>query len=176
MIRRALLVAAAAAAFILGPSAAMAYTPPGFTFTVSDATPAAGAPFTSTVTGVGPSTQVTLGITSNPASISNSAIQIAGAKTFAKTANASGVATFTATLSAAGTYALTATSSTGAVVGTQTVTVAGAGAAAAAAPGGQLSRTGFDAIPFAVGGGLLVLAGAGAVVVARRRRSARVHA
>jgi LPXTG-motif cell wall-anchored protein len=40
----------------------------------------------------------------------------------------------------------------------------------------QLGRTGFEGMPLAVGGGVLVLAGAGAVVIARRRRSAQVPA
>jgi len=51
--RRVLLVAAAAAAPILVPSAAKAYNAPGFDFTVSDSTPAAGAPFTATYAGAG---------------------------------------------------------------------------------------------------------------------------
>lgn len=49
-------------------------------------------------------------------------------------------------------------------------------AAAAVAAGGQLSRAGFDGTGLAVGGGLLVLAGAGAVVVARRRKPTQVPA
>ncbi|MEP7017890.1 MAG: hypothetical protein ABI899_07715, partial [Actinomycetota bacterium] len=89
------------------------------------------------------------------------------------TANASGVASFTFTLSAAGVYTLTATNASGAVVSTQTLTVHSV-SAAGVAPSGQLSFTGFDGLPLAVGGGVLVLAGAGAVLVARRRKSAQV--
>jgi len=97
------------------------------------------------------------------------------ARAFTKTASASGVAAFTVTLSAAGTYTLTATNAASAVLGTQTVTVAAAAAAPAAA-GTGLARTGFDALPLAAGGGILVPLGAGAVVVAKRRKSAHVAA
>ena len=160
MIRRLALAVAAAVALILVPSAAMAaYQAPGFTFTVSDATPAIGVPFTAVVTGAEPGTVVTLTVT--------------GGQTFTATANASGVATFTLTLSAAGVYTLTATNAAGVVIGTQTVTVAAAGAGSGAP---ALSTTGFDGLPLAVGGGLLVLTGAGAVVISRRRRSAQVPA
>ena len=65
-----------------------------------------------------------------------------------------------------------ATNTAGTVRGTQTVTVG----AATAAPGGSLSRTGFDSTGLLVGGGLLLLAGAGAVVVAKRRKSSRAAA
>ena len=158
MIRRIVLAVAAAVALILVPSAAMAYQAPGFTFTVSDTTPATGVPFTAVVTGAEPGTVVTLTVT--------------GGQTFTATANASGVATFTLTLSAAGVYTLTATNAAGVVIGTQTVTVAAA--AASVVPG--LVDTGFDGMPLAIGGGVLVLAGAGAVLVARRRKSAQVPA
>lgn len=178
MIRRALVVAAAAFALILAPSAAMAYNAPGFTSSVSDPTPALGAPVTVVISGVKAHEEVTLTISSTPASISNDAIQIAGIKSRTKTARASGVVSFTVTLTAAGSYALSATNAAGAVISTQTLT-AGAAAAAPAAPaafkGSQLSSTGFGGAGLAVGGGVLVLLGAGAVLVARRRKSAKVH-
>src|SRR5450759_21681 len=106
MLRRSIMITAAAVALILVPSAAMAYQAPGITFTVSDATPTAGAPFTATVSGAGADAPVTLTITSDPASISSAGIEIAGTKTLTKTGNASGVVTFTVTLSAAGTLSL----------------------------------------------------------------------
>lgn len=158
MIRRIVLAVAAAVALTLVPAAAMAYEAPGFTFSVSDATPATGIPFTAVITGAEPGSVVTLTIT--------------GGQVLTATANASGVATFTVTLNAAGVYTLTATNAAGEVLGTQTVTVAAAAAAAVPA----LSSTGFDGMPLAVGGGVLVLAGAGAVAVARRRKSAQVPA
>jgi len=131
MIRRAILVVAAAVALILVPSAAMAYRAPGFSISVSDSTPAAGVPFTAVITGAEPGSVVTLPITG-----------VAG-QTLTATANASGVATF-----------------------------AVAAAAAPAVP--TLSSTGFDGMPLAIGGGVLVLAGTGAVLVARRRKSEQV--
>jgi hypothetical protein len=219
MIRRAVLVAAAAVAFILAPSTAMAeYDASGFGSTVSDSTPGPGVPFTVHVSGAKANEAVTLTITRHPVSKSNG-----GAKSFTKTANASGVVDFAVTLTEDGTYALVSTSATGAVLGRQAVTVvakgtvivAGVGAAAGAAPraaagaapraaagaapraaagaapraaagaapraaagaapvaaaGGQLSFTGFDGMGLAVGGGVLVLVGAGAVLVTRRRTS-----
>jgi len=53
---------------------------------------------------------------------------------------------------------------------------AGAVAAPAARVAGQLAKTGFNAAGLAVGGVLLVLAGSGAALVARRRRSAKLPA
>jgi hypothetical protein len=164
MIRRAILVAAAAVAVILVPTAAMAYNAPGFSSSVSDATPAVGQSVTVIINGgVANANQV---IT----------LRIAGAstQTLTATANASGAATFTFTLSAAGVYTLTATNAAGAVISTQTVTVHAVSAASVAPT--QLSRTGFEGTGLAVGGGLLVLTGAGAVLVARRRKTPEVSA
>ena len=164
MIRRALLVAAAAVALILVPSVAMAdYEAPGFTSSVSDSTPAVGQSITVTINGGAANANKVITLASTCLSTSP----------LTATANASGVASFTFTLSAAGVYTLTATNASGAVVSTQTIT-AHAVSAAGVAPSGQLSFTGFDSLPLAVGGGVLVLAGAGAVLVARRRKSAQV--
>lgn len=165
MIRRAVLVAAAAAALVLAPSAALAYNAPGFSSSVSDSTPAVGQSTTVTVQGglANANKVITLVVKSG-----------ATTKTFSATANASGVATFTFTLGVAGNYTVQAFSAAGALVSDQVLTVAAG--AAAAAPGGKLSATGFDGLPLAVGGGALVLAGAGAVVIARRRKTVQVHA
>jgi PKD repeat protein len=102
-------------------------------------------------------------------------LKIAGVstQTLTATSNAAGVASFTFTLSAAGVYTLTATNASGAVVSTQTITVHAVGAASVAP---KLSSTGFEGTGLAVGGGLLVLTGAGAVLVARRRKTAQVPA
>ena len=170
MIRRALLVAAAAVALILAPSTAMAYTAPGFNCTLSDSTPNLGTPVTMTCTGAAPGEVLTLTVTRTPAANF-------GTKVLTATANASGVATFTVTFSPAGSYSLVVKGASGTVISTQTVKVLGVSAAAApAATGTGLARTGFDAMPLAAGGGILVLLGAGAVLVARRRKSARVAA
>ena len=89
--------------------------------------------------------------------------------------NVAGAVTFNVTLTEAGSYALTLTNAEGALRSSMTVVVHAAGAVAPAATG-TLSRTGFDGMPIAIGGGVLVLLGAGAVLVARRRKSAQVHA
>ena len=165
MIRRAILVAAAAVAVILVPSAAMAYEAPGFSSSISDATPAVGQSVTVIINGGAANANQVITLT------------IAGAstKTLTATANAAGAATFTFTLSAAGVYTLTATNAAGAVISTQTVTVHAVSAAAGVAPS-QHSFTGFEGTGLAVGSGLLVLTGAGVVVAARRRKTARVAA
>ncbi len=163
--RRILAAVAAAATLALAPTAAFAYGAGDYSNdgTVSDTTPAVGTPFTVTVTGPG-QTPVTLTITSNPASIPDSAITIAGTKALTKTTDASGSVVFTVTLAQAGTYTLVVTDTgTGAVLSTQVVTVAGSTAA------GGLASTGSNTLPYALGGAALLLVGAGAVVVARRR-------
>jgi hypothetical protein len=218
MIRRVVLVAAAAVALILAPGTAMAqYDASGVVMSGSAPTP--GVPFTVHASGAKADEKVTLTIRRHPASHDNP-----GARVLTKPANASGVADFAVTLPEDGSYTLVSTGATGAVLGTQTVTVVasgsvivsdvGAAAAAApaapraapaapradpaapravpaapraapaapravpkapvAAPGGQLSFTGFDGLGPALGGGALVLLGAGAVLAARRRRSAQV--
>jgi len=150
MIRRPVLVAAAAVALALVPSAAMAYDAPGYGTTVSDATPAVGSAFSLTVTGVDPGAVVTL--------------KVAG-KSYTATANANGAATFTVTLTAVGTYTARAYVN-GALVSDEVVTVV-----SGASAGAELSSTGFESAGLAAGAGVLVLAGAGAVLVAKRRRS-----
>ena len=169
MIRRTILSAAAAIALVAMPMAAMAYEAPGFNTTVSDTTPAIGQAFTLTTTGAVPGETLTCTVTSNPATISNDAITIAGTKALAKVANAAGTVTCTVTLTAAGTYTLAVTNAAGALVGDEVVTVA-----AAAAP--ALSSTGFDAIGLAGGAAALVAAGAFAVFLARRRQLAHAGA
>ena len=173
MIRRLVLVAATAAALVLAPSTAMAYPPPGFATVVTDVTPAAGAAFGVHMSNAKARAAVTLALTHNPVTLDNHGISIAGTKSLSKITSAAGVADFTVSLTEIGAYSLVATDAAGAVLSSQIVTVHAVGAAPAAA-GGKLSRTGFDATGLAVGGGLLVLAGAGAVVVAKRRKSSQV--
>jgi hypothetical protein len=167
MIRRAILVAAAAVAVILVPSAAMAadYEAAGFTSTVSDTTPAVGQSVTVIIHG---------GVANANKVFTLKIAGVSSTQTLTATANAAGAASFTFTLSAAGVYTLTATNASGAVVSTQTITVHAVGAASVAP--GKLSSTGFEGTGLAVGGGLLVLTGAGAVLVARRRKTAQVPA
>ena len=167
MTRRSILSTLGALALVVVPSAAMAYNAEGYTTTVSDPTPASGAPFTVTTTGADAGDELTLTVTSNPTSIPNSAIQVAGTVALAKTANADGVATWTVTLNQAGTYTLTVTDSqSGALLGDEVVTVA------AAPAGDSLSATGFDPLPLGLGAAGLVLVGGTAVLMVRRRRAA----
>ncbi|WP_199424933.1 peptidase [Actinotalea solisilvae] len=171
--RRIALSTLAAAALVAVPSAALAYDAPGYSTTTTDPTPSVGESITVTTTGTTAGQAYTLTITSNPTSVSNDAIQIAGTKSVTKTASGSSVS-YTVTLSAAGTYTGVTTDAAGRIVGDEVLTVAAPGAAAAAGTG-VLSSTGFDGMELAVGAGALVLAGAGAVVVARRRQAAQAR-
>lgn len=179
MIRRSLISAAAAIALVVMPTVAMAYDAPGYDTTVSDPTPAVGRAFTLMTRGAAPGAILTLTITSDPASVGNDAIEIAGTRTTTKTAeaDADGTVTWTVVLSAAGTYFLAVTDAAGNLLGDETVTVAGAaagGAAGAVTPG--LSDTGFDGAGLAVGAVVLIVAGAVAVFFARRRQLAHAGA
>jgi hypothetical protein len=171
MIRRMLLSAAAALALVAVPAVAMAYDAPGYASTVSDPTPTLGQALTLTTNGAPAGANLTLTITSNPASISNDAIQIAGTKALARTASASGTASWSVTMSAAGTYTLAVTGPGGALLGDETVVVAAAGGVPAA-----LSSTGFDPLGLAAGALALMAAGAVAVLFARRRQLAHAAA
>ncbi|AEE44860.1 hypothetical protein [Cellulomonas fimi] len=166
--RRAIVTAAAVAGLVLAPTAAFGYGADDYSNdgTVSDTTPAVGQAFTVTVKGPA-NTPVTLTVTSNPASLPDSTITIAGTRSLTKTTDAAGDAVFTVTLAQSGTFTLVVTDgASGAVLSTQAVTVAGAAAPAA------LSSTGSNALPIAAGAGALLAVGAGAVVIARRRAQA----
>jgi LPXTG-motif cell wall-anchored protein len=170
MIRRTVFIAAAAAALAIVPTAAFGYGASDYSNkgTVSDSTPAIGQSFTVTIHGPA-GASVTLTITSNPATLPDSSITIAGTKSLAKVTNAAGDATFTVTLASAGTYTLVATdTASGAVLSTQAVTVA----AVASASGSALAMTGADPLPLLLGAGGLLVLGAGGVVVAKRRKAA----
>lgn len=169
MLRRALVTAAATAALVALPAVAMAYDAPGYTTTVSDPTPAIGQAFTVTTDGNDPGQGLTLTVTSDPASVPNSAILVAGSVAVPKTADGSGNASWTVTLNAAGTYTLAVTDSgTGALVGDDVVTVA----AAPADPGDALGATGFETSTVALGAAGLVLVGGTIVLLVRRRTRA----
>jgi hypothetical protein len=196
MNRRAVMVAAAAVALLLAPAAAVAQavspqasalrTLAGPGFAVVGSSPAAGVPFTVRASGARANESVTLTITRHPASNGSHP------RSLTKSANARGVVEFVVAIAEDGTYELVS-SAGGSTLSRQSVTVvdhgtvivAGEGAAAdsagsapAAAPrvGGRLASTGFPGLGLAGGGGVLVLAGAGLVAVARRRQLAQAPA
>ena len=122
----------------------------------------------------------TLTITSTPASLKSKGIKIAGTKSMTATSVA-GAVNFDVTFAEPGTYTLALTNAAGVLFSSQTVVIYAAAASAPAATGvlsssGGLSSKGFDGMPIALGGGVLVLLGAGVVLVARRRKSAKVRA
>lgn len=165
MIRRALMLVAAAALLVLTPSVAMAYEAPGFTSTVSDSTPASGQCTTMTVNGG----------TANAGEVFTLNVTGASTTSLTSTASAAGVASFQVCLTAVGDYTLSVTNSDGALVADQTITVHSATAAGDDTSTGSLSQTGSNVLAIGLGGVLLVLLGAGAVVVARRRHEPAMH-
>ena len=183
MPRRSLLVSAAAAGLVLAPTAAVAYYAPGYAVVVSDATPGVDVPFTFAVDGdrlAGETVLLTL--TSDPASVPNDAIEIAGTATPAQVAGADGAVSFSVTLSEPGTYDAVA-SVDGVVISTELLVVtpvasspSSATGAATHVPGHDLTAAGSAGDDLAAGAGAVVVAGAGAVVLARRRQPARLAA
>lgn len=197
MVRRAVMVAAAAVTLLLAPAAAMAQAASpqaaapraaaGSRFPVVGSSPAAGVPFTVRAAGAKANESVTLTITRRPASDGSHP------RSLTKSANASGVVEFVVAIAEDGTYELVSTSASGSTLSRQSVTVvdqgtvivagegaaagsAGAGPADAPRVGGRLASTGSPGLGLAVGGGALVLAGAGLVMVARRRETAQASA
>ena len=172
MIRRAVLVAAAAVALIFAPTIAMAatapnYTAPGYTVTVSDPTPLVGHPVKFDVTGGTAKGSLTLTITQTGSTLNHGI-------NFTKL-NANGAGNFVVKFNKAGTYTVTITDSKGKVVSTQVITVSAEAAGKGAAEG--IAKSGSNTA-LAVGGGLLVLllAGAGGVLYTRHRKSAQLPA
>jgi len=173
--RRRLLALAAAAALVVMPAAvAQAYVAPGVDLEVSDSTPAPGESFQVVFEGATIGEAYTLTITSDPASVPSSDIQIAGTASSTKTATSDAVA-YTVTLRSAATYRLAITDSTGALLADSTVVVAAPPAAAAASGstrgGGGLATTGADPLALGLGAAGIVALGAGALYVVRRRRA-----
>lgn len=160
----------------------MAYTAPGYNVTVSDPTPTVGHPIAVNVSGGTAQDKITLTITPTTASTD---------KVSTKQLNASGAGNFTVNFKKAGTYTLTLTDSKGHVVstqvvvvstqtvafGTQIVTVSNNFAGKGGAQGPATSGPGLSGTGLAIGGLLvLVLAGAGPALIARRRKSAHASA
>jgi LPXTG-motif cell wall-anchored protein len=170
MNRRIGATAAAVAALVLAPAAAAsAYEASDFDSTVTATSVTAGQAINYAIDGPEVNDEITVTVTSSPASIPDSAIAIAGTASLTKATDANGDAAFAITLSAAGTYTFTAVDAEGDVINTQAVAVAAAGA-----PSATLPVTGSSATPLALGGGALALAGIGTVLFAKRRNQARI--
>ncbi|KGM12175.1 hypothetical protein N869_02115, partial [Cellulomonas bogoriensis 69B4 = DSM 16987] len=115
--------AGAAAALALTPTAALAYSAPGYEVAVTSPAPAAGETFAVVASGFDEGESATLTVTSDPATIPDAAIQIAGTASLTKPVGDNGVATFAVTLTEAGVYTLVVTDENGALVGQSTVVV-----------------------------------------------------
>jgi hypothetical protein len=180
MHRRAVTTAALAALLVSTPAVAYAYSASEYVGSVSTTSPAAGSPFTVTIDGPADAS-VVLTVTSTPASIPDSAIDIAGTKSLAKTTDSAGTAVYAVTLTESGTYSLVATDAvSGAVILSQAVQVASGTSSGVLAAGtgtgttrsAVLAVTGSDVAPFALGASALLILGAGAVILRRRRAAA----
>lgn len=156
----------------------MAYEAPGYDIEVEDSSPAIGEGFEISIDGATVGEDYTLTITSNPESIPNEDIQIAGTVSNTKTATST-VVSWIVTLRSAGSYALAVTDAEGRLVADSSVIVTGAdtdgdGVVDDDVTGGAgLPVTGFDGAQLAIGAGALLALGAGALVVSRRRAAAR---
>jgi LPXTG-motif cell wall-anchored protein len=159
---------------------------------VSETTPEEGEPVEVIVAAGEESPEATLTVTSDPASIPDSAIQIAGTQSSTK-ATTAGAATFNVTLFEEGRYALTGYDANGEVVGETMLVVgdaapgggaggtggdtdAGAGAGSddsdAFGSTGGLGDTGTAAGTALIGGaGVVLLLGGGALLYSRRRKA-----
>jgi len=185
MIRRAVLATAAAVALILTPSVAMAYNAPGFSSSVSDSTPTIGHPVTVTIRGGVANARQIVKLVITPAAGPRGPHK--KANVLYKRANASGVVKFTFKLNTLGTYKVEAFNKAGGLLSDQTLTVVrsaghgnrngnGNGDKRAASAASQISFAGLDGAGLAAGGGALLIPGAGAMLIAKRRRSAKVPA
>ncbi len=158
----------------------MAYEAPGFNATVSDPTPGIGQAVTVSLSGNAANARVTLNVATSP-TVGVRIDGVAGA-TATKSANASGNVSFSVVINGATTATLRMTSATGALLADQVLTVSAANSSVPQVPAavgtstGGLSATGFGGGGIVAGAGVLLLVGAGALLVARRRHSSDVSA
>lgn len=131
---------------------------------VSVSTTTVGSSVTLSCTGLVPGAVHSITVTSADPATPDSAITVAGEKTISKTAGANGSVTGVVTLTAAGTYTIVVRDQANTALSSHTVT------AVARATPTQLSETGVDPLPLALGAGALVALGVGIVVLVRRRQ------
>jgi LPXTG-motif cell wall-anchored protein len=174
MYRRVLSTAAATAAIILAPTAALAYVDDDYQADVPGSV-AQGVPFDINLEG--PNENALFGLTIASANVPNSAIEIAGSQSLQKN-TVNGAATFSVTLHEEAVYSVTAVDAAGETVETAQITVGDPSDDDAAnngddtASGGSLPDTGASSTPLVVGAAALLAAGAGALVFARRQQQA----
>ena len=161
MIRRVIATASAVFVLVAAPVAAQAgtdYPAPEAGVTCSTTQVAPGATFTCTVTGAEDASAVLQATTSCEEDAT-----IAGTVTSAPKTITGGEATFTVTAPSSEDCTIAITGFIDDVsVGEATVTVAA-----------ELSGTGFDGMPLAIGAGVLLVAGASVIFVAARRRNSQ---
>jgi len=181
MNRRVLSTAAAAAALVLAPTAAMAYVGDDYDASIEDTTVAPGEPFDVTLEGPVENPSFSLTVASD--AVADSDIEIAGSQTATK-ATVDGDATFAVTLHEEAVYTVTGVNAAGDVVLEAEVVVgdgvAGDDDAAAGdddadgddnAAGVTLPDTGSSSTPLVIGAAALLAAGAGVLVFARRQQA-----
>lgn len=178
MTRTSLTIVATAALLVLVPAAAHAAPSAEASERTSVLLAAPGAQGNAVVYAVnGPVENefITVNVVSTASVVPESAISIAGAASLKKP-TADGSASFEVTMTEGGTYTLVATAADGALLDSQVVTVGAEGAATvvAAERTGQIEAasavSAASPAGVALGAAALAVAGAGAVVVAMRRR------
>ncbi|MBD8079760.1 peptidase [Cellulosimicrobium arenosum] len=185
-VRRAATTLLLAAALAAAPMVASAYEADEYEVGISTTTPAPGEAFTVTVGG--PVANPTITLTISSPDVPDGAISIAGTKASTKSTT-NGFASFTVTLAEPGTFSLVATDADGTVLSSQQIVASDAaedgaaeggvagdgsgeeGASASGSDGSGLAETGADEVLLISGAALLVLGGATALLVSRRRRS-----
>lgn len=181
MKRRALAVAAAAAALALAPTAAMAdYAGAGSILIPTDIV--AGEPVLIIVDTPDELDGTTITLTvedefDEDGLVEIEAANVAGISSGTATA-ANGIAQFWVTFPEDGTYLLTATAEDGSVLATSVVIIGevvvpppGETPPPGTTPPGGLPPQGSEALPFVLGAGVLLVAGAGVMVYARNRQA-----
>ncbi len=165
---RAAAVGLVVAALVAMPSVALAYGAADYTSSVSDTSPEVGQTVVFSFVGP-PSAPVTFTIAGGPDGGASVSATGAGGRA-AKTTDAAGRVEFSVTFSQAGTYTAVVTDGeSGEVIASQAIVVGGVGPVRDAEQASVLGMTGSDPLLAGLGAGVLVAAGAGALVVSRRR-------
>jgi len=169
--RRSVLVATAALGLVALPSVALGYEAPGIDTIVTDATPMVGEETRVTITGAEPSSEVTLTVTSNPASLPVDAIEVAGTRSFSKSADPSGAVDFRVTFTESAVYNAAATDASGSLLGDLVLTVSTLDGEVPSVDDGGLALRGAEVVGRVAGAAVGAAAGVGVVLLVRRRRA-----
>ncbi|MBI9116193.1 peptidase [Sanguibacter sp. YZGR15] len=158
------------------PTVALAYEAPGIDTIVTDATPMVGEETRVTITGAEPSSEVTLTVTSNPASLPVDAIEVAGTRSFSKAADPSGTVDFRVTFTESAVYNAAATDAAGSLLGDLVLTVSTVDGEVPSVDDGGLALSGAEVAGVVAGATVVCTIGVGVVVLVRRRSATQKQA